>query len=154
MKRKVIILGAGCFWGVQARLDVVEGVVETEVGYAGGSVDSPTYEGVCSGDTGHAEVVRVVYDRDVISTESLLNVFFDLHDPTQIDRQGVDVGSQYRSVIFYFDDEQLNIARKIIMRVRDDEGIQYSTQILSAADFFAAEDYHQKYNEKRKTLFA
>jgi len=149
MNKKEIILGAGCFWGVEETLRTTEGVLETEVGYAGGTTDNPTYEDVCNKGTGHAEVVRVVYDTDIISDEKMIRVFYGLHDPTQIDRQGLDRGDQYRSVIFYTDEQQKMLAKSIKVEDENVEGVQYATQILAAPEFYPAEDYHQKYVMKR-----
>ena len=143
--------GAGCFWGVEAAFRKVKGVTSTAVGYMGGSLKNPTYEQVCSGETGHAEVVQVTYDPAVVSFEELLTVFWSVHDPTQLNRQGPDFGSNYRSVIFYHDPEQGQIA------LRSKEHLQVSgrfgfgkivTQILPASDFWRAEEYHQQYFEK------
>ena len=146
---KTATFGAGCFWGVEAAFRQLDGVVSTRVGYAGGRTDNPTYEDVCSHTTGHAEVVEVTYDDSEISYDALLNVFWHKHDPTQLNRQGWDVGDQYRSVVFYADDEQ----REAAERSRDAEQASYKkpivTQIESAPAFFEAEDYHQQYLEKR-----
>jgi peptide-methionine (S)-S-oxide reductase len=143
--------GAGCFWGVQAAFDKLEGVTRTEVGYQGGSTENPTYEQVCRDDTGHAEAVRVQYDPNTISYEQLLNAFFDLHDPTQRNRQGPDIGSQYRSVIFPHDENQRAAAEaKIEQLNRERPGNrEVATTIEPNSTFYPAEDYHQKYLEKR-----
>jgi len=141
--------GAGCFWGVEAAFRQLQGVTKTEVGYEGGTLDNPTYEDVCSHTTGHAEVVRVTFDPERISYEDLLNVFWGKHDPTQLNRQGWDVGDQYRSVIFFEDDEQ----REIAVRSKAEEQTRHRqpvvTQIEPAGTFYVAEDYHQQYLEKR-----
>jgi len=144
------IFAAGCFWGVEARFRELEGVVETEVGYIGGTTDSPDYRSVCSGRTGHAEAVRVTYDPERIEYGDLLEVFFDLHDPTQVDRQGVDIGSQYRSAIFVDDQSQRALAEAAI---RDLEAsgrwsAPIATRIEPGATFWRAEEYHQRYLEK------
>ncbi len=143
--------GAGCFWGVEATFRKLDGVVSTAVGYEGGHTDNPTYKEVCSGSTGHTEVVRVEYDPDAISYRDLLDAFWEAHDPTQVDRQGPDVGRQYRSVIFYHRPEQKEAAQAA--RKALDESGRYrrpiATAIEPAATFWEAEDYHQQYLEKR-----
>ncbi len=143
--------GAGCFWGVELKFRQTPGVTGTQVGYAGGHVDHPTYEQVCSKTTGHAEVVEVAYDPAKVTYEQLLDVFWGVHDPTQVNRQGPDVGTQYRSVIFYHDDEQ-RAAAEASKAARDATG-QYrapiATQIQEAPTFWRAEEYHQQYLEKR-----
>jgi peptide-methionine (S)-S-oxide reductase len=141
--------GAGCFWGVEAAFRQIDGVSGTRVGYAGGQLDNPTYEDVCSHTTGHAEVVEVTYDDEVVSYETLLDVFWGKHDPTQLNRQGWDVGDQYRSVVFFHDEEQ----RAAAERSKATEQAAYRkpivTQIEPAPTFYEAEDYHQQYLEKR-----
>jgi len=140
--------GAGCFWGVEAAFRELAGVVDTEVGYTGGNTDDPTYEDVCSGRTGHAEAVRVTFDPDRISYENLLEVFWRIHDPTQVNRQGPDVGTQYRSAIFPHSGEQASAARASKEeRVRS--GQRIATSIEPAGRFWRAEEYHQRYLEKR-----
>ena len=143
--------GAGCFWGVEAAFRTVPGVVETEVGYSGGETEDPTYKEVCTDRTGHAEVVRVVYDPSRVSYESLLKVFWNAHDPTQVNRQGPDVGSQYRSVIYYHSPEQKAAAEASKQAERDSRRHPgpIATAIEPAGPFYAAEDYHQQYLEKR-----
>ncbi len=143
--------GAGCFWGIEEAYRQLDGVTGTAVGYAGGSVDNPSYEMVCSGRTGHAEVVQVEYDPGTVSYEALLKLFWQVHDPTQIDRQGPDIGTQYRTVIFAHDDEQAELARRSL----DDEQASgrhrrdIATRIEPAPAFWMAEDYHQQYFAKR-----
>jgi peptide-methionine (S)-S-oxide reductase len=141
--------GAGCFWGVEAAFRQLDGVTKTEVGYEGGTLENPTYEDVCSHTTGHAEVVQVTYDPDRISYEQLLEVFWAKHDPTQLNRQGWDIGDQYRSVIFFEDEEQ----REVALRSKAQEQTRHAqpvvTQIEQASTFYVAEDYHQQYLEKR-----
>ena len=143
--------GAGCFWGVEAAFRQLEGVTATAVGYAGGSIERPSYEQVCSGSTGHAEVVQVEFDPEHVSYERLLEVFWDNHDPTTRDRQGPDVGHQYRSVIFFHGAEQEQAARKSVIDLeaagRFERGIV--TEIVPATSFYRAEEYHQQYLEKR-----
>jgi peptide-methionine (S)-S-oxide reductase len=146
---KKATFGAGCFWGVEAAFRQIQGVVATRVGYSGGALDHPTYEDVCSHTTGHAEVVEVTYDPDQVSYDELLEVFWRKHDPTQLNRQGWDIGDNYRSVIFFHDEEQHAAA------VRSKEAEQANwrkpivTQIEPAQTFWEAEDYHQQYLEKR-----
>ena len=141
--------GAGCFWGVEAAFRQIDGVSATRVGYAGGRLDNPTYEDVCSHTTGHAEVVEVTYDPEQVSYEQLLDVFWRKHDPTQLNRQGWDVGDQYRSVVFFHDEEQ----RAAAERSKQDEQAEYRKPIVTliepAPTFYEAEDYHQQYLEKR-----
>ncbi len=143
------IFGAGCFWGVEAEFRKLPGVKETEVGYSGGTLDKPTYHDVCTGKTGHAEVLRVEYDPEVISYEKLLSVFFECHDPTTLNRQGPDVGTQYRSCIFYTTAEQKEAAEKAKRGVKPRAGRTVVTSIEPAATFYPAEEYHQRYLEKR-----
>ena len=141
--------GAGCFWGVEAAFRQIEGVTATRVGYSGGTLENPTYEDVCSHTTGHAEVVEVTYDPDQVSYDELLQVFWRKHDPTQLNRQGWDIGDNYRSVIFFHDDEQRDAA----LRSKDAEQANWRapivTQVEPAQPFWEAEDYHQQYLEKR-----
>jgi len=143
--------GAGCFWGVEAAFRSVEGVTATAVGYEGGATDRPTYEAVCSHTTGHAEVVQVEFDPETVPYERLLEVFWAEHDPTQLDRQGPDVGDQYRSVIFFHDADQERAARASL-DAEEASGRHRRpivTQIVPAETFWRAEDYHQQYLEKR-----
>jgi peptide-methionine (S)-S-oxide reductase len=143
--------GAGCFWGVEAEFRKVKGVISTAVGYSGGTLKNPTYQEVCSGRTGHAEVVEVDYDPSQVSYEDLLNVFWENHDPTQMNRQGPDIGAQYRSAIFFHTPEQ-EAAAKASKEALERSG-QYKrpivTEITPASEFYRAEDYHQQYLEKR-----
>jgi peptide-methionine (S)-S-oxide reductase len=143
--------GAGCFWGVEAAFRKVPGVLDTAVGYMGGSVKNPTYEQVCTGETGHAEVVQVTYDPAKVTYGQLLEVFWSVHNPTQLNRQGPDVGPNYRSVIFYHDAEQAKIARKakedLMVSGRFGFG-KIVTTIQPAPEFYRAEEYHQQYFEK------
>jgi methionine-S-sulfoxide reductase len=142
------IFAAGCFWGVQYYFDQVPGVLKTEVGYTGGHTKNPTYEQVCTHTTGHAEAVHLTFDPEEVSYETLVKHFFRMHDPTQLNRQGPDIGDSYRSAIFYFDDAQKNAIEK----VRDSLIGQYDkpivTLIVPKTEFYVAEDYHQKYTEK------
>ncbi len=142
--------GAGCFWGVEVEFSQVEGVIDTAVGYSGGHQENPTYEDVCTGRTGHAEVCQVTFDPARISYENLLNVFWECHDPTTLNRQGPDIGTQYRSVIFYHTPEQEAAARALKERLEKDGRFRKPivTQIQPAGPFYRAEEYHQRYFEK------
>ena len=146
---KKATFGAGCFWGVEAAFRQVGGVTKTRVGYSGGTLENPSYEDVCSHTTGHAEVVEVTYDPEQVSYEQLLDVFWRKHDPTQLNRQGWDIGDNYRSVVFFHDDEQRDAA----LQSKEHEQANWSapivTQVEPAQTFYEAEDYHQQYLEKR-----
>jgi peptide-methionine (S)-S-oxide reductase len=146
---KKAIFGAGCFWGVEAAIRQLEGVTRTRVGYSGGTTENPTYEDVCSHTTGHAEVVEVTYDPERISYEQLLDIFWAKHDPTQLNRQGWDIGDNYRSAIFFTDEEQHEAALKSKVGEQRNWGAPIVTQIEPAQTFYEAEDYHQQYLEKR-----
>ena len=148
MERKATF-GAGCFWGVEAAFRQLDGVTKTEVGYEGGRLENPTYEDVCSHTTGHAEVVEVTYDPERVSYERLLDVFWAKHDPTQLNRQGWDIGDQYRSVIFFHDDEQRAAAEASKEREQPNWPRPIVTVVEPAQTFWPAEDYHQQYLEKR-----
>ncbi len=141
--------GAGCFWGVEAEFRKLDGVEDTKVGYLGGTLENPTYEQVCTDRTGHAEVVQVTYDPDVISYDRLLDVFWDIHDPTQLNRQGPDFGTQYRSAIFFHDVEQEVAAHRSKAEAQTRIPRPIVTEITPASTFYEAEDYHQRYLEKR-----
>jgi len=141
--------GAGCFWGVEAAFRRIDGVSQTRVGYAGGGVEDPSYEQVCNGRTGHAEAVEVTYDSEQVPYEQLLAVFWAEHDPTQLNRRGPDIGSQYRSVIFVHDEEQRRAAEASRDRLAQQLSRPVVTQIDDAPAFWEAEDYHQQYLEKR-----
>lgn len=151
MERKATF-GAGCFWGVEAAFRQLEGVTRTEVGYQGGTLARPTYEDVCSRTTGHAEVVEVTYDPERISYDELLDVFWRKHDPTQLNRQGWDVGDQYRSVVFVHDEEQREAAEASKEHEQANRRRPIVTAIEPAQTFWPAEDYHQQYLEKRGRL--
>ena len=142
---------AGCFWGVESTFRKIEGVLETRVGYTGGMTAAPTYEEVCTDRTGHAEAVEVTYDPAKVSYEELLDVFFAAHDPTQLNRQGPDHGSQYRTAVFTHDEAQAKAARTAKDRLNNTGRFKRPvvTQIVEAGPFFAAEEYHQQYYEKR-----
>jgi peptide-methionine (S)-S-oxide reductase len=149
--KEIATFGAGCFWGVEATFGRVPGVLETAVGYSNGKTENPTYKDVCTDTTGHAEVVQVTFDPEKISYQQLLDVFWKLHDPTQVNRQGPDFGKQYRTAIFTHSPEQEAIAKKSKQEL--DASKKFSkpiaTEITPAGTFWRAEDYHQKYLEKR-----
>ena len=152
MMSKIATFAAGCFWGVEASFRKLKGVVNTRVGYTGGHYSNPTYKDVCSHKTGHAEAVEIIFNPEQISYEELLDHFFKNHDPTTLDRQGPDIGSQYRSAIFYHDEEQKKIALKVREKY-DGSGMFLKpivTEIVEAREFWVAEEYHQQYIEKRK----
>lgn len=149
MKYEKATFGAGCFWGVEEAFRTLEGVVETRVGYTGGTTDNPDYQQVCSDRTGHAEVVEVLFDPSIISYDALLDTFWDIHDPTTLNRQGPDVGSQYRSVIFTHSEAQGKEAHVSKRRAQSHFLSPIVTAILPAPGFWTAEDYHQKYLLKR-----
>ncbi len=141
--------GAGCFWGVENNFMQLEGVIETSVGYMGGSFKNPTYFDVCTGMTGHAEVVDIKFDNSKISFEQLCNFFFSIHDPTTLNKQGPDVGTQYRSVIFTHSENQIEVSKKVIDSLNSTKfNSLIVTQIKDASDYYLAEDYHQKYIQK------
>jgi methionine-S-sulfoxide reductase len=150
MKTQTAILAGGCFWGVQFYFDQVPGVVETEVGYIGGRTDNPTYEQVCSHSTGHAEATKITFDPAKVSYDTLLKHFFRIHDPTQLNRQGPDVGDQYRSAIFYTTEDQKRQAQKFIEHLNSSKEYDkpIATKLEPAGTFWKAEEYHQKYTEK------
>ncbi len=142
--------GAGCFWGVEARFRALPGVLDATSGYMGGQIPQPGYEAVCTGRTGHAEVVQVRYDLEQVSYEALLTLFFEMHNPTTPNRQGPDVGSQYRSVIFFHSDSQRQIAATTIaaLDASDRWNQPVVTQLVAAPEFWPAEEYHQRYLDK------
>ena len=142
------IFAAGCFWGIEAAFRRVPGVVEAISGYSGGITERPTYEQVCSGQTGHAEAVEVTFDPTKIGYGQLVDAFFDMHDATQINRQGPDIGTQYRSGLFPLTDEQAEVARTKKQALIE-RGVDVATEITPAGPFWPAEDYHQRYFEKR-----
>ena len=142
------MFGAGCFWGVEYNFSKLDGVNEVLSGYSGGKTPEPTYEQVCSNSTEHAEVVLIEFDETVISYKELLSSFWEKHDPTTLNRQGPDVGSQYRSAIFYFDEEQKNLAQKSLDELQQKLDKKIVTEITRADTFWKAEEYHQKYFEK------
>ncbi len=142
--------GGGCFWGVEHLMAQQRGVISVESGYMGGDVDNPTYEQVCTGRTGHAEVVRIDFDPAEVSYEALAKLFFEIHDPTQKNRQGPDIGAQYRSVVFYTSDAQRETAEKLVAQL-EAKGYRVATQIEPAATFWRAEEYHQDYYKNKGT---
>lgn len=151
MATETATFGAGCFWGVEAAFRRLDGVIDTTVGYAGGNTPDPTYEDVCAGHTGHAEVVRVIFDPERLPYARLLAVFFEIHDPTSLNRQGPDVGSQYRSVIMTHTPEQSAAAHALKAEIEASGRFAgpIVTEIVEAGPFYPAEDYHQRYFEKR-----
>lgn len=153
---KKATFAAGCFWGVETAFRQVKGVVATAVGYSGGTFENPTYKDVCTGRTGHAETVRVIFDPDVVSYEELLAVFWGIHDSTTRNRQGSDLGNQYRSIIFYHNEEQK--AKALASREKLEKVKKFEkpivTEIIPASAFYMAEEYHQKYFEKKGLQFA
>ncbi len=146
----IATFAAGCFWGVEQRFAQIDGVTSTEVGYTGGSTAQPTYEEVCGHGTGHAEAVRLEYDPDRVTNEDLLQAFFAMHDPTQLNRQGPDVGDQYRSAVFFHTPEQEREARDMVLRLTEKGAFKRPivTQIVPAPEWWRAEDYHQKYFDR------
>ena len=151
MTNKLATLGAGCFWGVESLLSKINGVLSATSGYAGGKNENPTYEQVCTGQTGHAEVVQIEFDENIITFTELLNYFFRLHDPTTPNQQGVDIGTQYRSVIFYHDEKQKNESLDFINKLEEQKKFSSKivTEVSSFSEFYRAEEYHQKYYEKK-----
>ena len=150
MNEKKATFAAGCFWGVEANFRNIPGVIDAVVGYTGGDVENPTYHMVCSNKTGHAEAVQIRYDSDKVTYRELVRAFFDLHDPTTPNRQGPDVGSQYRSVIFYHDEQQRKIAEQVKKELNQSGKYRYPivTGIIPAEEFYKAEEYHQRYYAK------
>ncbi len=147
-KTETAIFAGGCFWGTQFYFQKAPGVLSTQVGYIGGHTENPTYRQVCNHDTGHAEAVQVTFDPSATSFEALATLFFNIHDPTQVDRQGPDVGDQYRSAIFYTSEAQRQTAEKLIGMLKA-KGYNVATQVVPATPFWPAEDYHQNYYEKK-----
>jgi peptide-methionine (S)-S-oxide reductase len=148
---EIATFGAGCFWGIEAAFQKVPGVIDTAVGYAGGHTVNPTYKDVCTDETGHAEVVQVTFDPAKVSYDDLLNVFWETHDPTQLNRQGPDFGTQYRTAIFFHSQEQEAVARKSLAALQASGKLRrpIATEITAAGPFYRAEEYHQKYLQKR-----
>ena len=146
---EIAVLALGCFWGPEIKFGKLEGVVKTEVGYCGGNSDNTTYEKVCSGNTNHAEVVKLEFDPVKISYEKILEYFFNIHDPTTLNAQGPDIGTQYRSEIFYLNDNQKNIAEKIIEENNSKLAGRVVTKLSPLKNYCKAEEYHQRYIEKK-----
>jgi peptide-methionine (S)-S-oxide reductase len=151
MTTEIATFGAGCFWGVEAAFNRVPGVIESVSGYSGGHTENPTYKDVCTDETGHAEVVQVTFDPAKVSFDKLLEVFWTMHDPTQVNRQGPDFGSQYRTAVFFHSPEQEATAKKIKAELNASGKFKkpIATEITAAGVFYRAEEYHQKYLEKR-----
>ena len=146
---EIAILALGCFWGPEIKFSKLNGVIKTEVGYCGGNVTNASYEDVCTGKTNHAEVVKLEFDSIKVSYENILNYFFEIHDPTTIDRQGPDIGSQYRSEIFYSSDDQKIIAENVLKKYNKKFNGKIVTKISEVKNYCKAEEYHQKYLEKK-----
>ena len=151
VKTQRAVFASGCFWGTEYHLSKVDGVISTTVGYTGGHKDNPTYKEVCTGTTGHAEAIEVIYDPEKVTYKELAKLFFETHDPTQLNRQGPDIGYQYRSEIFYLNDEQRETAEKLITILKK-KGYGVVTKVTHANTFWEAEDYHQDYYDKKRTL--
>lgn len=147
VKKEVVVLGGGCFWCTEAVFKMMRGVTSVLPGYAGGTTENPTYKDVCNGDTGHAEVVQIEYDPELVSVKDILTVFFGSHDPTTLNRQGADIGTQYRSVIFYTTEDQKEVAFAMIqeMNSSNEKGDSVKTEVLRLPKFYVAESYHQDY---------
>ena len=145
---EIAVLALGCFWGPEKKFSDIEGIVETEVGYCGGKLPNTTYKEVCSGETEHAEVVKLTFDSKKISYEKIIEYFFEFHDPTTLNRQGPDVGTQYRSEIFVHDENQNKIANKVLKEINEKFRGKIVTKISKSKNYNKAEDYHQKYLEK------
>jgi len=146
---EIAVLACGCFWGPEIKFSRLDGIFKTEVGYCGGNTSKTSYKEVCEGDTNHAEVVKLDFDPKIISYEKILDYFFEIHDPTTLNSQGPDFGTQYRSEIFYLNDEQKNIAKKITEKYNKRYSGKVVTKISQIKNYCIAEEYHQKYLEKR-----
>ena len=147
---EIAVLALGCFWGPEKKFSEIEGIVETEVGYCGGKISNITYKEVCTGETEHAEVVKLTYDPKKISYEKIIEYFFKFHDPTTLNRQGPDIGTQYRSEIFYNNDEQKNISLLKIEKLNNKFNSKITTKVSEVKNYTKAEDYHQKYLDKNR----
>ena len=145
-----IVFGAGCFWCIESCYKELKGVIDVKPGYSGGTIENPSYEDVCSGETGHAEVARVIFDSNQVAYAKLLEVFWFVHDPTQLNRQGPDVGDQYRSGVYTINDEQMKLAKAYISKLEESKTFKNPivTEVEAAKKFYLAEDYHQDYIEK------
>ena len=146
---EIAVLALGCFWGPEIKFSKIEGIIKTEVGYCGGNSSVTTYKEVCSGETNHAEVVKLDFDEKIITYEKILKIFFQIHDPTTLNSQGPDFGTQYRSEIFYLNDKQKIIAQRILQDVNERLSGKVVTKISFLKNYCPAEEYHQKYLEKR-----
>ena len=146
---EIAILALGCFWGPEIKFGKLEGILKTEVGYCGGNNKETNYKEVCTGKTNHAEVVKLEFDPNIISYEKILEFFFEIHDPTTLNSQGPDFGTQYRSEIFYLNDKQKSIAEKVKKKVNEEMGGKVVTNITLSKNYCPAEEYHQRYLEKR-----
>ena len=146
---EIAVLALGCFWGPEIKFSKINGIIKTEVGYCGGNSPTTTYKEVCTGNTNHAEVVKLEFDEKVIKYEKILKIFFDIHDPTSLNSQGPDIGTQYRSEIFYLNDNQKKVAEKVHQEVNDRLSGNVVTKISLLKNYCPAEEYHQKYLEKR-----
>tara|TARA_A100000164_G_scaffold350301_1_gene354016 strand:+ start:812 stop:1255 length:444 start_codon:yes stop_codon:yes gene_type:complete len=146
---EIAVLALGCFWGPEIKFSKIEGIIKTEVGYCGGNTSSTTYKEVCTGNTNHAEVVKLDFDEKIITYEKILKIFFQIHDPTTLNSQGPDVGTQYRSEIFYLNDNQKKVAEKILNNINNRFSGKVVTKISLLKNYCSAEEYHQKYLEKR-----
>ena len=146
---EIAVLALGCFWGPEIKFSKIEGIIKTEVGYCGGNSPTTTYKEVCTGDTNHAEVVKLDFDEKIITYEKILKTFFQIHDPTTLNSQGPDFGTQYRSEIFYLNDNQKEIAEKVLKDINERLSGKVVTKISLLKNYCPAEEYHQKYLEKR-----
>ena len=146
---EIAVLALGCFWGPEIEFNKLDGIIKTEVGYCGGNNSNTNYQEVCTGKTNHAEVVKIEFDNKKISYEKLLNYFFNIHDPTTLNRQGFDIGTQYRSEIFYINENQKKIAEEIVKKINIQYNGKVVTKISEVKNYCKAEDFHQKYLEKK-----
>ena len=146
---EIAVLALGCFWGPEIKFSKIDGIIKTEVGYCGGNSPITTYKEVCTGNTNHAEVVKLDFDEKIITYEKILKIFFQIHDPTTLNSQGPDFGTQYRSEIFYLNDNQKKIAEKVLQNINERLSGKVVTKISSLKNYCPAEEYHQKYLEKR-----
>jgi methionine-S-sulfoxide reductase len=146
---EIAVLGLGCFWGPEIKFSKLEGVIKTEVGYCGGDSKETTYKEVCTGNTNHAEVVKLDFDPEIISYEKILDFFFEIHDPTTLNSQGLDFGTQYRSEIFYLNNKQKNIAENVIEKINSNLSGRVVTKSSLLKNYCPAEEYHQRYLEKK-----
>lgn len=153
MNARELYVAGGCFWGIEAAFAKLTGVLDAESGYAGGVVTNPTYEAVCRGTTGHAETVRVLYDANVITYEALVRYFFTIHNPTELNRQGPDIGTQYRSAIFYKSQEEKNIIERVMAEISSHYYPKpIATEVTEFSNYYKAEEYHQNYAEKHPSV--